>query len=326
MMNFLKNKNLLITGGTGSFGQACAEFLIKKAKLKKIIIFSRDELKQYNMQNNFKSENLRFLIGDVRDQDRLRYAFKNVDYVIHAAALKHVPVAEYNPLECIKTNIYGSNNVVQAALDANVKKVVALSTDKAVNPINLYGATKLCLEKLFTNANAMSGLGTRFSVVRYGNVINSRGSIIPMVKELKKKNINIVPLTDERMTRFFIQINSAVEFVIYSLKNMIKGEVYVPKMPSIKITELIEAINPDVKFKKIGVRPGEKIHELLISKDESGNVIEFSNHYVLIPNNSSIDISEFKKINNKGKTVKSGFQYSSDKNNFLSLKEINKLL
>ena len=213
-MNFLKNKKILITGGTGSFGQACVEYLIQKSKLRKIIIYSRDEMKQYSMQKKFKSNKLRFLIGDVRDQSRLRLALKDVDYVIHAAALKHVPVAEYNPLECIKTNIYGSNNVVQASIDANVKRVIALSTDKAVNPINLYGATKLCSEKIFTNANAMSGLGTGFSVVRYGNVINSRGSIVPMVRNLKIENIKEVPLTDERMTRYFIKLNEAVIFVL----------------------------------------------------------------------------------------------------------------
>lgn len=324
-MNFLNNKNILITGGTGSFGQACVEYLIQKSKLRKIIIYSRDEMKQYSMQKKFKSNKLRFLIGDVRDQSRLRLALKDVDYVIHAAALKHVPVAEYNPLECIKTNIYGSNNVVQASIDANVKRVIALSTDKAVNPINLYGATKLCSEKIFTNANAMSGLGTRFSVVRYGNVINSRGSIVPMVRNLKIENIKEVPLTDERMTRFFIKLNEAVIFVLKCLERMIKGEIFVPKMPSIKITKLIQAIHPQAKMKNIGIRPGEKINELLISGDESFNAYEFSDHYVILPNNSLYEKNEF-KIFKKGKSVKQGFIYSSNDNKFLSVEEIKKLI
>ena len=324
-MNFLNNKSILITGGTGSFGQACVEYLIKKSKLRKIIIYSRDEMKQYSMQKKFKSNKLRFLIGDVRDQSRLRLALKDVDYVIHAAALKHVPVAEYNPLECIKTNINGSNNVVQASIDANVKRVIALSTDKAVNPINLYGATKLCSEKIFTNANAMSGLGTRFSVVRYGNVINSRGSIVPMVRNLKIKNIKEVPLTDERMTRFFIKLNDAVIFVLKCLERMIKGEIFIPKMPSIKITKLIQAVHPQAKMKNIGIRPGEKINELLISGDESFNAYEFSDHYVILPNNSLYEKNEF-KIFKKGKSVKQGFIYSSNDNRFLSVEEIKKLI
>lgn len=324
-MNFLNNKNILITGGTGSFGQACVEYLIQKSKLRKIIIYSRDEMKQYSMQKKFKSNKLRFLIGDVRDQSRLRLALKGVDYVIHAAALKHVPIAEYNPLECIKTNIYGSNNLVEASIDANVKRVIALSTDKAVNPINLYGATKLCSEKIFTNANAMSGLGTRFSVVRYGNVINSRGSIVPMVRNLKIENIKEVPLTDERMTRFFIKLNDAVIFVLKCLERMIKGEIFIPKMPSIKITKLIQAVHPQAKMKNIGIRPGEKINELLISGDESFNAYEFSDHYVILPNNSLYEKNEF-KIFKKGKSVKQGFIYSSNDNRFLSVEEIKKLI
>ncbi len=324
-MNFLKNKSILITGGTGSFGQACVEYLIKKSNLRKIIIYSRDEMKQYSMQKKFKSNKLRFLIGDVRDQSRLRLALKDVDYVIHAAALKHVPVAEYNPLEFIKTNIYGSNNIVQSSIDANVKRVIALSTDKAVNPINLYGATKLCSEKIFTNANAMSGRGTRFSVVRYGNVINSRGSIVPMIRNLKRENINEVPLTDERMTRFFIKLNDAVIFVLKCLEQMVKGEIFVPKMPSIKITKLIQAINPKAKMKKIGIRPGEKINELLISGDESFNAYEFKSYYVILPNNSQYKQKEY-KIFKKGKAVKHGFIYSSKENKFLSTQEIKKLI
>ena len=281
-------------------------------------------MKQYSMQKKFKSNKLRFLIGDVRDQSRLRLALKDVDYVIHAAALKHVPVAEYNPLECIKTNINGSNNVVQASIDANVKRVLALSTDKAVNPINLYGATKLCSEKIFTNANAMSGLGTRFSVVRYGNVINSRGSIVPMVRNLKIKNIKEVPLTDERMTRFFIKLNDAVIFVLKCLERMIKGEIFIPKMPSIKITKLIQAVHPQAKMKNIELDREKKINELLISGDESFNAYEFSDHYVILPNNSLYEKMNLRYL--KRKSVKQGFIYSSNDNRFLSVEEIKKLI
>jgi len=324
-MNFLNNKKILITGGTGSFGQACVEYLIKKTKLKKIIVYSRDEMKQYLMSEKFKSNNLRFLIGDVRDQSRLKLALKDVDYVIHAAALKHVPIAEYNPLECIKTNVYGSSNIVHAAIDSNVKKVIALSTDKAVNPINLYGATKLCSEKIFVNANAMSGLGTRFSVVRYGNVINSRGSIVPMVKNLKNNNINNVPLTDEKMTRFFINLNDAVIFVLKCLEKMVRGEIFIPKMASIKIIELIKAIHPKAKIKIVGIRPGEKINELLISSEESSSVCEFFDHYVILPNKYLYSKNTHKKFN-KGKSVDSGFSYSSNNNKFLKVEQIKKLI
>jgi UDP-N-acetylglucosamine 4,6-dehydratase len=324
-MKFIDNKSVLITGGTGSFGQAFSEYLIKKSNVRKVIIYSRDEMKQYTMQKKFESKKLRFLIGDVRDYERLKLAFKDVDFVIHAAALKQVPVAEYNPLEFIKTNIYGSSNVVQAAIETNVKKVLAISTDKAVNPINLYGATKLCSEKIFINANSMSGFSTRFSVVRYGNVINSRGSIVPMVKELKLANINTVPLTNEKMTRFFISLDDAVTFVLNCLEKMNKGEIFIPKMPSIKITKLIEAIHPKAKLKNVGLRPGEKIDELLISADESRNACEFSNHFVILPSSSIVSIEQFKK-STKAKLVKPGFVYSSNNNKFLSLEEIKNLI
>jgi UDP-N-acetylglucosamine 4,6-dehydratase len=324
-MKFIDNKIILITGGTGSFGQAFAEYLIKKTKVKKVIIFSRDEMKQYTMQKKFDSKKLRFLIGDVRDYERLKLAFKNVDFVVHAAALKHVPVAEYNPLEFIKTNIYGSSNIVQAAIEVNVKRVLAISTDKAVNPINLYGATKLCSEKLFINANSMSGFTTKFSVVRYGNVLNSRGSIVPMLKELKNQKVNIVPLTDEKMTRFFISIDKAVIFVLKCLEKMVRGEIFIPKMPSIRIVNLIAAIHPKAKLKNVGIRPGEKINELLISVDESSNTYEFPDHFIILPSQSILSAKDSKKFTNR-KKVKNNFEYSSNNNKFLPIEEIKSLI
>ena len=319
------NKVILITGGTGSFGQECVKHLLEKYSLKKIIIFSRDELKQYQMQNKFNKKNLRFFIGDVRDLSRLRIAFRNVDYVIHAAALKHVPIAEYNPTECIKTNIEGSNNVVSAAIDCKVKKVIALSTDKAVNPINLYGATKLCAEKIFVSSNALSGEGTRFSVVRYGNVLNSRGSIIPLINKYKNEKKNSFPFTDKRMTRFFISLEDSVKFVIQCLKQMDKGEVFIPKMSSVFVEDLIKTIAPNISIKVSGLRPGEKIDELLISKDESVQVIEEKNQYIIFPNNTFVNskFSKKKKLNK----IFEFFEYSSKNNkNFLSLNKLKNFL
>jgi len=319
-----RGKNILITGGTGSFGQACVRFLIK-LNFRKIIILSRDELKQDEMNKKFKSEKIRYLLGDIRDLDRLKFAFKEVDYVIHAAALKQVPAAEYNPVEFIKTNIYGSNNIISAAIESNVQKVIALSTDKAVSPINLYGATKLCAEKLFLNANAMSGQGTKFSVVRYGNVINSRGSIVPIVNNLKKEKIKIVPITDLNMTRFFIQIDDAVKFVIKCLKIMDKGEVFIPKMPAAKIIDLVKTIYSEAKFKIIGIRPGEKINEILISEDESDTTYELKNMYVLINENSQVKSKILKKISTFRKTKK-GFVYSSNPKKMMTKTELKQIL
>ena len=319
------NKVILITGGTGSFGNACVEYLIKHYKCKKIIIFSRDEMKQYQMKANFKDKkNMRFFLGDVRDLDRLKFAFKNVDYVIHAAALKHVPAAEYNPLECIKTNIYGSSNIVSAAIDAKVKKVLALSTDKAVNPINLYGATKLCAEKIFIDGNAISGKNsTSFSIVRYGNVLSSRGSIIPLIKKLKLEKQKTIPLTDERMTRFFINLTDAVKFVLSCFKMMDKGEIFIPKMPSIYIKDLMKTIYPEANIKIIGIRPGEKIDELLISKDESLDTYIINNGYVLLPNKLYFN----SKLKKKLKKFVKNFEYNSKDNvNFLSKNKIQGLL
>ena len=254
------------------------------------------------MQKKFeKYKNLRFFIGDVRDLDRLKLAFKNVDFVVHAAALKHVPIAEYNPNECIKTNIDGSNNVIAAAMDAKVKKVIALSTDKAVSPTNLYGATKLCSEKLFVAANALSGSTTNFSVVRYGNVLNSRGSIIPLILKYKNEGKKFFPLTNEKMTRFFISLENAVEFVVNTFKIMDKGEIFIPKMPSVYIRDLIVALNPNINIKIAGIRPGEKIDELLISKDESAQMVETKDSYIIFPNNHFVVSNLLKKFKSKKK-------------------------
>ena len=319
------NKVVLITGGTGSFGQECAKYLLKEYSLKKLIVFSRDELKQYQMQAKFKNNNLRFFIGDIRDLSRLKLAFKGVDYVIHAAALKHVPIAEYNPTECIKTNIEGSCNVVDAAIETKVKKVIALSTDKAVSPINLYGATKLCAEKIFISSNALSGKNTNFSVVRYGNVLNSRGSIIPLIMKYKKEKKKIFPLTDDKMTRFFISLENSVKFVIKCLKNMDRGEVFVPKMPSVYIKDLIKTINPSTSIHISGIRPGEKIDELLISKDELSQTIETKNEYIIFPNNTFVK-SRLSKKGNKNK-VSNMFEYSSKNNkDFLNTKKLKSFL
>lgn len=315
-------KVILITGGTGSFGQECSKYLLKNYSLKKLIIFSRDELKQYQMQKKFKENNLRFFIGDIRDKSRLTTALREVDYVIHAAALKHVPAAEYNPIECVRTNIIGAENLINAAIDCNVKKVLALSTDKATNPINLYGATKLCAEKLFIAANNMSGKNNaRFSVVRYGNVINSRGSVIPFFKDLIKQNKPLL-VTHKEMTRFFISLDNSVKFVLRCIKNMNKGEVFIPKMPSVKIIDLAKSLDKKAKIKFIGMRPGEKLHELLSSAEESRHMLEFKDYFQINPS-----IFERKIKANNGKKVKEGFYYSSNNNaDFIPQNKISKLL
>ena len=316
------NKVVLITGGTGSFGQECTKYLLKNYSLKKIIIFSRDELKQYEMQKKFKSGILRFFIGDIRDKSRLNSALREVDFVIHAAALKHVPAAEYNPIECVRTNIMGAENLINASIECNVKRVLALSTDKATNPVNLYGATKLCAEKLFVAANNMAGKSkTRFSVVRYGNVINSRGSVIPFFKNLVKEN-QVLPVTDKEMTRFFISLENSVKFVIRCMKSMNKGEIFIPKLPSVKIVDLAKSLGKNVNIKIIGMRPGEKLHELLSSSEESRHMSEFKDFYQINP-----IIFNGNKKNFKGKKVKLGFSYSSNRNKeFLNQNKIKKLL
>jgi len=314
-------KNILITGGTGSFGKECVKFLSQNYKPNKIIIFSRDENKQYEMQKIFTGQNIRFFIGDIRDKERLRVAMREVNYVIHAAALKHVPIAEYNPTECIKTNINGAENLVEAAIDAKVERVLALSTDKAVDPVNLYGATKLCAEKLFIAANNLAGkMKTRFSVVRYGNVLSSRGSVIPLYLDLLKKNVNTFPITDLKMTRFFINLPDAVKFVLKSMQLMRKGEIFIPKMPSFKIRDLAYTLSPKIKLKNIGMRPGEKLHEMLISEMDSVHTYELDDLYIILP-----EILKSNWVNLK--KVKSGFIYKSDINkNFFDKKNIKKLL
>ena len=319
------NKIILITGGTGSFGNAFVNYLLKNYKCKKIIIFSRDELKQYEMQLRLaKHKSLRFFLGDIRDLERLKFAFKNVNFVINAAALKQVPTAEYNPLEFVKTNIIGSNNIVSAAIENKVEKVLSLSTDKAVNPINLYGATKLCSEKIFIDANAISGKNsTRFSIVRYGNVLNSRGSLIPLILKLKSQSNKNVPITDYKMTRFFISINDAVRFVDNCFKIMDKGEIFIPKMPSVYIKDLIKAIYKKCNLYSVGIRPGEKMNEILISSQESSDAYQIKNGYVIIPD--KVYFSSLLK--NRCKKIKKTFEYNSkDNKELLDTKNIQLLI
>ena len=283
----LNDKTILVTGGTGSFGKAFIKTVTERYKPRKAIVFSRDELKQHDMQQDpdFQGQpSLRFFIGDVRDRDRLEMAMREVDYVIHAAALKHVPTAEYNPMECINTNVIGAENVVQAAIRSGVEKIIALSTDKAANPINLYGASKLASDKIFVAANNISGTGgTRFSVVRYGNVIGSRGSVIPFFEKLIAEEADSMPITDDRMTRFWITLDQGINFVLSSLEMMKGGEIYVPKIPSMKMTDLAEAMAPGVPHRIVGIRPGEKLHEVMISSDDARNTIEYDDRYTIMP-------------------------------------------
>lgn len=303
-------KVVLVTGGTGSFGKRFIKTILAKYNPKKVIVFSRDELKQFEMQEEFGNHpNLRFFIGDVRDRERLNRAFHGVDIVVHAAALKQVPAAEYNPTEAIRTNVMGAENVINAAIDQGVKKVIALSTDKAANPINLYGATKLCSDKLFIAGNAY-GIGkTIFSVVRYGNVIGSRGSVIPFFQKVRKTGV--VPITDERMTRFMITLDQGVDFVIKCLDIMIGGELFIPKIPSMKILDLKEAIAPECKVKIAGIRPGEKLHEVLLPAEESRNAIEFGDMYIVEP---AFEWWEKGRHHKGGKKLREAFEYSSEKN------------
>ena len=330
----LNNKNILITGGTGSFGNQFVEKIIKKYKPKKLIIFSRDELKQSLMSKKFPREQyhcMRYFIGDVRDLERLKLAMWGVDYVVHAAALKQVDIAEYNPMECIKTNIGGAENVVKAALSANVVKVISLSTDKASDPINLYGATKLTSDKIFVSANNIAGDNnpTRFSVVRYGNVAGSRGSVVPIFKSLIDQGSKELPITDDKMTRFWITLDQAVEFVFKSFEMMLGGEVFVPKIPSIKIVDLAKAMAPKLNHKIIGIRPGEKLHEKMCSINESHLILDFKDHYVIKPSIRFYDINisySKNKLNEVGKVVAKDFEYRSDNNtHFLTVQEIIKL-
>jgi UDP-N-acetylglucosamine 4,6-dehydratase len=318
----LNGKSILITGGTGSFGKKCTEIILKKYKPKRLIIFSRDELKQYEMEQVFPMQEypcMRYFIGDVRDTERLHRAFQGVDYIIHAAAMKQVPAAEYNPFEAIKTNVLGAQNIINAAIDCKVKKIIALSTDKAANPINLYGATKLCSDKLFIAGNAYRGPQcTKFSVVRYGNVMGSRGSVIPFFQN--KKKCGCLPITDERMTRFWITLEQGVNFVLFCLENMCGGELFVPKIPSMNIMDLAKAIAPECKTTVVGIRPGEKLHETMISLDDARKTLEFDNFYIIQP-----DFNYWRKNNNwsEGSQLEEGFEYSSEKNPwFLTVNEM----
>ncbi len=323
----LNNKAILITGGTGSFGKAFTRYVLENYNPKKIIIYSRDEFKQYMMQNEFKEykSKLRFFIGDVRDKERLARAFEGVDYVIHAAAMKQVPACEYNPAEAIKTNIHGAQNVIDAALDSNVKKVVALSTDKAVNPVNLYGGTKLVSDKLFIAANAYAGdKDINFSIVRYGNVAGSRGSIIPLFHNIIKNGGTELPITDYRMTRFWISLRQGVELVIKALEEAKGGETFISKIPSFKITDLAEAMLPGCKMPEIGIREGEKLHEIMVTVEDSMTTYEYDKHFIVYP---QMVWSDKRKAEPTGKKVPEGFSYSSGNNTeWLTVEEIRELI
>lgn len=313
---------VLITGGTGSFGKKFTSIMLNEYHPKKLIIFSRDELKQHEMRSEFNPSNIRYFIGDVRDKTRLELAFRDVDIVLHAAALKQVPACEYNPIEAIHTNIIGAKNVIEAAVNKNIKKVIVISTDKAVNPVNLYGATKLCAEKLFVQSNAYSGgKYPIFSCSRYGNVVGSRGSVVPLFK--KQKKTGKITITDNRMTRFWITLENGVRFVIRCIEQMQGGEIFVPKIPSMKIIDLVKAIAPNNDIEFIGIRPGEKIHEVLISRDESRYTLEFDDMYVIKPFHSWWKPGNWQH----GTPVEEGFKFSSDKNeNWLSIEELKQMI
>lgn len=323
----LNNKAILITGGTGSFGKKCIEIILKNYTPDKLIIFSRDELKQFEMSQIFSEAEypcLRYFLGDVRDKTRLYRAFEGVDYVIHAAALKQVPAAERNPFEVIKTNILGAENIINAAIDKNIKKVIALSTDKAANPINLYGATKLCSDKLFISGNSYSGVHkTRFSVVRYGNVIGSRGSVVPFFKEIA--HTGRLPITDPEMTRFWITLEQGVEFVLKCLDISVGGELFVPKIPSMNIMDLAKALAPECEYETVGIRPGEKIHEVMITEDDSRHTLEFDDYYLVEP--EFVWWSNEGHVKNGGRPVKENFRYASNLNDrWLSVQELKELI
>lgn len=326
----LNGKNILITGGTGSFGKKFIEMIFARYNPNKVIIYSRDEFKQSVMKSEYADKidmsKVRFFIGDVRDKDRLYRAFEGVDYVIHAAAMKQVPTCEYNPFEAIKTNIHGAQNVIDAALDRGVKKVVALSTDKAVNPINLYGGTKLVSDKLFIAANAYAGMkNTRFSIVRYGNVAGSRGSIIPIFQSMIDKGEKVLPITDFRMTRFWITLEQGVELVFKALEESKGGETYISKIPSFKITDLAKAMEPDGDVKEIGIREGEKLDEVMVTKDDSRMTYEYDKHYIVYPHFEWMDLNKI--LLPGGKLVEEGFEYNSGKNKeWLSVTELQKEL
>lgn len=323
-------KTVLITGGTGSFGKKYTETILARYNPKKVIIYSRDELKQFDMQQMFDRAEMRYFIGDVRDRERLVQAMRGVDYVIHAAALKQVPAAEYNPMECIKTNIHGAENVIAAALECEVEKVMALSTDKAANPINLYGATKLASDKLFVAANNIAGgHRTRFSVVRYGNVVGSRGSVVPFFKRLLAEGAKELPVTDPRMTRFWITLQQGVDFVLTNFERMQGGEIFIPKIPSMRITDLAESLAPGMPTRVIGIRPGEKLHEIMCPSDDSHLTLEFEDHYVITPSIRFHGKEHDFRVNGlgeRGAPVEQGFEYNSGTNqHFLSVEELSRL-
>lgn len=325
--------SILITGGTGSFGKQYTRTILQRYRPRRLIIYSRDELKQFDMAREFDHACMRYFLGDVRDYDRLTQALRGVDYVIHAAALKQVPAAEYNPMECVKTNVHGAENVVRASLENEVKRVIALSTDKAANPINLYGATKLSSDKIFVAANNVAGgHDTRFSVVRYGNVVGSRGSVVPFFLDLIAKGADYLPITDERMTRFWITLQQGVDFVLKDFHRMQGGELFVPKIPSVRVTDLANAIAPDLPHKYVGIRPGEKLHEVMCPADDSHLTLEFDDHYVIQPTirfyHRDMDYTT-NSIGERGEAVMQGFEYNSGANpDFLDvdgIREFNQL-
>lgn len=322
----INGKCILITGGTGSFGKRCVKMLLEHYAPRRLVVYSRDELKQFEMQQVFNQDCMRYFIGDVRDRDRLVEAMKDVDLVIHAAALKQVPAAEYNPMECIRTNVHGAENVIHAALAQNVQRVVGLSTDKAANPINLYGATKLCADKLFVAANNVAGdHQTRFSVVRYGNVVGSRGSVVPFYRARIEAGCDHLPITDARMTRFWITLRDGVDFVLNNLARMQGGEIFVPKIPSIRVVDLAKAMAPNLPQRIVGIRPGEKLHEIMCPADDSHLTIEFGDRYVITPTitfSGPVDYTT-NRIGETGTFVAQGFEYQSGSNpRFLSIEEI----
>ena len=318
----MRDKNILITGGTGSFGKKFTEIVLREYRPKKLIVFSRDELKQHEMRMQFDDPCMRYFIGDVRDKDRLYRAFNGVDIVVHAAALKQVPSCEYNPFEAIKTNIWGAKNVIDAAIDQGVKKVMAISSDKAVNPINLYGATKLCAEKLFVQGNSYSGeRGPRFSCARYGNVVGSRGSVIPVFK--KQREGGKITVTDERMTRFWVTLEQGARFVLRCIEQMQGGEVFVPKIPSMRIMDLVEAVAPGCDAEFVGIRPGEKLHEVLIARDESRYTLELENMFVIQPLHPWWQLANW----SQSEPLSDGFKYSSDTNTqWLTIEELRQMI
>jgi UDP-N-acetylglucosamine 4,6-dehydratase/5-epimerase len=320
------DRSILITGGTGSFGRHFVRVVLARFKPKKLIVYSRDELKQYEMEHEFNDPAMRYFIGDVRDVERLKVALREVDLVVHAAALKHVSAAEYNPMECIKTNVHGAENVISAAFEAGVDKVIALSTDKAVNPVNLYGATKLASDKLFVAANNLAGQRrTRFSVVRYGNVVASRGSVVPFFKKLIASGADHLPITDPRMTRFWITLDEGVEFVLKAFERMQGGEIFVPKIPSVKIVDLAEALAPGLPCRVVGIRPGEKLHEVMCPSDEAHQTLEFADHYVIQPSILFTNPRRYdaNPLGERGRPAEPDFEYKSSTNpHYLSVDDL----